>query len=161
MLGICAELISEYAKEKIWEENQTILSNQVYLFAKQYVGITRVQGKVDVVIMDSPIMLSLLYNKDMKIADGFNLLVAECYNKFDNMNYWVTKRKGVKYDMKGRQQNEKEADEIACSLGEILQQYKIKCQVITATEKDLDGIVEAVLRRYKLNESEQKRYEAK
>ena len=132
-----------------------------YVFAKQYVGITRVQDKVDVVIMDSPIMLSLLYNKDAEIADGFNLLVAECYNKYDNMDYLITKREDIKYDMKGRQQNEKEADEVACSLLEMLQKYRIKCQVITAIEKDLDGIVEAVVRRYKLNECKQKRHKAK
>ena len=31
------------------------------MFAKQYVGITRVEGKVDVVVMDSPMLLSIFY----------------------------------------------------------------------------------------------------
>lgn len=151
MYGISVELVNEYAKEKIWEENNIILSNQVYLFAKQYVGITRVQGKVDVVVMDSPMMLSVFYNKDTEIADSFEHLIVDCYHKFDNMDYWVSKTKDIRYDSVGRQQDEKEADEIGRSLIDILNKYKIDYQRITVIKKDLDRVVKDIIRRCDLN----------
>jgi len=41
--GINAELITEAAKEKVWEGNTAALSNQAYIFGEQYYRITRCQ----------------------------------------------------------------------------------------------------------------------
>ena len=50
MAGINAELVTEFAKDKVWEESKAVFQNQAYIFGKQYFRISRVQGKVDVVI---------------------------------------------------------------------------------------------------------------
>ena len=62
--NINAELVTEYAKDKVWEESVEVFKNQAYIFGKQYFRISRVDGKVDVVVTDSPILLSAYYNND-------------------------------------------------------------------------------------------------
>ena len=51
MLGVDAELVTEYAKDKVWENNTIALSNQTYVFGKQHFRISRCEDKVDVIIV--------------------------------------------------------------------------------------------------------------
>ena len=50
MAGVNAELVTEFAKDKTWENNQKALANQVYVFGKQLYRITRCQDDVDVIV---------------------------------------------------------------------------------------------------------------
>ena len=50
MAGVNAELVTEFAKDKVWEENKAVFKNQAYIFGKQYFKISRCADKVDVVI---------------------------------------------------------------------------------------------------------------
>lgn len=59
MKGINAELVTEYAKDKVWEEDKAVFDNQVYIFGKQLFRLTRLEGKVDVVITDRSIYYRL------------------------------------------------------------------------------------------------------
>lgn len=35
MAGINAELVTEFAKDKVWEESKAVFENQAYIFGKQ------------------------------------------------------------------------------------------------------------------------------
>ena len=63
MAGVSCELVPEYAKDKVWENNEEIFNpmNQVYIFGKQFYRISRLIGQVKYVITDSPILLSNVY----------------------------------------------------------------------------------------------------
>ena len=41
MHGINAELVTEFAKDKVWEESKAVFNNQAYIFGKQYFKISR------------------------------------------------------------------------------------------------------------------------
>ena len=41
MKGINAELITEFAKDKVWENNEDVFKNQAYLFGKQSFKMSR------------------------------------------------------------------------------------------------------------------------
>lgn len=134
MRGINCELVNEYAKQKVWEENDTILSNQVYLFAKQYVGLTKLDGKVELAIMDSPLLLSLLYQNNLKIKDSFNKMVLDCCSEFDNINYLICKNGD--YTQQGRYQSYEKAMELSLEMKKILDYNEVPYRVI----KQYDGL---------------------
>lgn len=100
MMGVNCELVTEFAKDKVWEKNNEALSNQIYIFAKQYYRITRCAEKVDVVITDSPLFLSPFYNKDPDIDEPLKQLVFNITAKYDNLNYFIHRVK--KYNPVGR-----------------------------------------------------------
>lgn len=112
MQGVNCELVTEYAKDKIWEEDTIALNNQAYVFGHQLFRLTKLEGKVDVAITDSPLLLSLIYNNDKKrLGEAFNDVVKNCFNSFDNINFFIHRVKP--YDPKGRLQTEKESDELS------------------------------------------------
>lgn len=153
MQGINCELITEYAKQKVWENNNNILSNQVYLFAKQYVGLTRLNSKVELAIMDSPLLLSLLYQSNLKIKDSFGKLVLDCYSEFENINYLICSNDYEKYSQQGRCQSKEKAKELGNSMKNILDEIGISYQTITqysdinSIDKQIDMICRSLLCR--------------
>ena len=80
MKGINAELITEFVKDKVWEENKEVFKNQAYIFGKQSFKISRCKDKVDVLITDSPLPLSIFYNKDEVLGEDFNKVVMNVFN---------------------------------------------------------------------------------
>ena len=61
--GYDVELVSEYAKELVWEQRDETFKNELYLFAKQQHRMFRLNGKVKYIITDRPLILSVFYNK--------------------------------------------------------------------------------------------------
>ena len=61
MAGIDAEYVTEFAKDKVWENNIEAFKCQFYITGKQSFRISRCFGKVDVIITDSPIVLGKIY----------------------------------------------------------------------------------------------------
>lgn len=105
---IDVELVTEYAKELVWEERFKALENQFYIFGKQLERIRRLTGNVDVVITDSPIVLSPIYKLE-HLSEHFDLAVLEEFKRFNNVNYFIERRK--RYIPKGRMQTEDQAKE--------------------------------------------------
>lgn len=123
LAGINAELITEFAKDKVWEDNQAALSNQLYIFGKQNYKISRCEKKVDVIITDSPLLNSILYNKDKVLGEEFNALVAKVFKSYSNMTYLINRTKP--YNPAGRLQTESQADALKSSILSILTRYDI------------------------------------
>jgi hypothetical protein len=99
-----AELVTEFAKDLTWQESMKVLDNQMYVFAKQYHRLWRLKDKVDIIVTDSPIILSLVYGNT---SATFKQLVREEFQKFNNINIFLQRVK--EYNPKGRAQTEEEA----------------------------------------------------
>lgn len=134
MHGINCELVTEYAKDKTWEHNMEALSNQAYVFGKQFYRISRCANQVDVIITDSPILLSVIYNNDPILGETFNKMVLDVFNSYDNLNYLLTRTKP--YNPIGRNQTEEESDDIGNEIGDLLRNNSI--HFVHATG-DIDG----------------------
>ena len=147
--GITAELASEFAKDKVWEENNMALSAQDYIFACQHYKLRMLKDKVDVIITDCPLPISLFYTKDdPTLGEPFANLVRRAFGCYDNINFFLYRVKP--YVAVGQLQTEEESDEIALQLFQFLNQnhisfsmapgsmegfYMIAAQVIKLLEK--------------------------
>lgn len=107
--GRNVELVTEYAKDLTWEGRHSTLSNQVYVFGKQLHRMERLRGKVEAVITDSPLILSLIY-KPNDYPLSFDQLVLDMNDRFENVNFFVERCKA--YNPAGRNQTESEAKQI-------------------------------------------------
>ena len=144
MLNINCELVTEFAKDKVWENNNTALANQLYVFAKQYYRVDCCADKVDVIITDSPLALSPMYNKDPDIHEPLKQLALKIANKYSNLNYFIRRIK--KYNPVGRLQTEAESDEIAIKLRDAMDANGIKYTAIDGDLMSADIIVNDIMR---------------
>lgn len=142
MAGVDCEMALEYAKDRVWEEAFATMDDQIYVFGKQYHGIRRLNGKVQVIITDSPILLSIYYSK--MDSEYFNDFVVEQFNKFDNMTY-VIERNTV-YNQNGRVHTEEQSKEIDKILVNILEYNNIKYKTVKNTDA-VDIITRDILER--------------
>ena len=144
MRGVNAELVTEFAKDKVWEESKAVFNNQAYIFGKQYFRISRCADKVDVVITDSPLLLSLVYNNDPVLGEEFNEVVRKVMNSYDCRNFYLVRTKD--YNPVGRFQTESESDAIADEIQALLEKEKIN-YLISAGDKDgYDWIVAQIMK---------------
>ena len=143
MLGVNAELVTEFAKDKVWEESKAVFNNQAYIFGKQYFKISRCADKVDVVVTDSPLLLSLIYNNDPVLGEEFNNLVRKVFNSYNSRNYYLKRTK--EYNPVGRFQNEAESDQIGDKILNLLNDEGIYFVSTTGDTAGYDSIVEDIL----------------
>jgi len=114
--GYKVELITEYAKEKVYDGHFGTLSDQIYIFGKQQRRAKRLVGQVEYAITDSPLLLSTLYNKDL--SSSFDTLVKEEFDTYNNLNFFINRVKP--YVNVGREQTRDEAVELDTSLKGLL-----------------------------------------
>ena len=152
MRGINAELVTEFAKDKVWEESKAVFQNQAYIFGKQYFRISRVQDKVDVVITDSPILLSPFYANDPVLGEEFDRLVTKVSESYDSMNVFINRTKP--YNGAGRFQTEAESDALSRNLHEFLINHSVACRHYTGDIKGYDVLVADILSRLNSKKTE-------
>ena len=152
MAGINAELITEFAKDKVWEESKEVFNNQAYVFGKQYFRISRCAKKVDVIVTDSPLLLSIIYNKDPVLGEDFNKVVKNVYHSFNNRNFFLNRVKS--YNPIGRFQTEEQSNEISTSIFNLLKSNNIKFDVEEGNFDGYDNIVNQILKEFFKEENE-------
>ena len=141
--GINAEYVSEFAKDKVYENNGEVFKHQEYLFGKQSFKMGRVKNKVQVMVVDSPLILCAVYNTDKVLGEDFNKTVLNVFNSYNNRNYLLTRYHS--YENEGRFQKEDEAKEVRKEIIDKLNQYNIKYEEIASTESNCEYIVEEVM----------------
>ena len=146
MLGVDAELVTEFAKDKVWENNTEVLNNQTYMFGKQHFRISRCVDKVDVIVTDSPLLLSAIYNKSELLGEEFNDLVAKIFKSYNSVNYFINRSKP--YNPNGRLQTESESDKIADEIKALLKKYDVEYTDINGDTTGYNQVVIDVLREF-------------
>lgn len=145
--GINAELVTEFAKDKVWENNPEVFKDQLYIFGKQHFKINRVYGKVDVIISDSPLLLSIIYNQDRSLGESFNQVVYNVFNSFNNLNYIINRIK--EYNPIGRFQTEEQSNDKHNEILKMLCNYKINYKTYNGCKSNYDFIVYDILNKLK------------
>lgn len=138
IFGMNVELVTEYAKDMTWENRHNILSDQLYILAKQNRKLERLRDKVDYVVTDSPVILGLNYTPE-NYYPHFESLVFDVWNTYDNHNYYLTNNGDLTYNEAGRNQNKTQAKELDEKIYKFLVNNGVpfKSQLIDAKDKNL------------------------
>ena len=129
--GMSVELTYEFPKILAWDENMSAIKDQFYITANQHRNISRLYGKVEYIIIDSPILFGMVYKNRYGenypqglYGDSFDNFLLDLFNQYENINI-LLKRKKDSFDDNGRFQDLGESLEIDSLLKTILVDNKI------------------------------------
>ena len=150
------ELVTEFAKDAVYEQREKTLDNQFYVTAKQHHRIWRIikywkeNGINDgVIVTDSPFILGLIYLKtNDEVSKKFKDFVIAEYNQTNNVNVFI--RRVKEYDKIGRLQTENEAKEIDNKIKNFLKENNLLFIEIDGDENATKKLLEIENKR-KLN----------
>jgi len=132
--GCNVEMVTEYAKDMTWENRHNVLSDQLYLLAKQNRRIHRLEGKVDYVVTDSPIIMGVVYT-DPKYYPSFFKMIGEIFHSYNNCNFFL--HRPETYSEVGRNQTLTDAKILDTKIIKLLEEYEINYKEINVTDKNL------------------------
>lgn len=140
--GVNCEMALEYAKDKVWEGSLDVLEDQVYVFGKQQHRMSRLRGKVGVIVTDSPLFMSIHY--DATKNEMLRGLVLGEMDRYRNLNYLLHRTKP--YNPAGRTQTEEQARAMDAEMAAGLTRNGIPYDDLDAVEGDAaDWIVKDVM----------------
>jgi hypothetical protein len=141
VMGYNVELATEYAKDMVWEGRDNVLSDQLYILAKQNRKLVRLKDQVDWVIMDSPILLGLSY-VPVDYYKNFEALVLEMWHGYDNLSVLI--ERSFEYQPIGRLGDVANAHRIDQDLKIFLDKNSIEYQTIGVDQFNED-VVDSIL----------------
>jgi nicotinamide riboside kinase len=140
-MGVNCEFTGEFAKDKTWENSLDVLDNQIMVFGEQHHRLWRLSKKVDIIVCDSPLLLTAIYDKNK--SSELKGLVMEEYDKYHNINFFVVRKK--KYNPFGRAQTEEESLHKDREILEMLNADKIPYQTVDGVEEKVAEVTYKVL----------------
>lgn len=135
------ELVTEYAKDKVWENSLSLLKNQIYVFGKQHHRIWRLLDNVDVIITDSPLLLSSIYTNDYTLKE----LIIQEHLRMNNLEIFLTREN--KFNPKGRIHNYAQSLQKDVEMKELLDSRFIQYTTFPSNKKSIQGIVELIKKK--------------
>jgi hypothetical protein len=127
-LGYSVENTQEFPKVLAWDGNSEAIRDQFFVTANQHRNISRLYGKVDYIIVDSPIILGLVYKKiyDSFVTypsdfydESYDNFIINLFKKYKSINIYLNRLRGG-YDNIGRYQTYEESLTIDKKIEELL-----------------------------------------
>lgn len=144
--GYLVEMATEYVKDMVWQESMNVLKNQIYLFGKQHHRIWRLNGKVDIIFTDSPVIQGLAYSN---MSSTFKKLCKEEHDKTWSLN--ILLERVHRFETEGRNHSEKEAVSIDYKIAKIVNKYCEDVLVYSNKKDDYLNLVTTIKNVYELN----------
>jgi len=141
----------EFPKLLAWDDNHSAIQDQLYVLANQHRGIVKSYGKVDYIVLDSPILLSLTYRNYYKgteypsslYGESFDKMVLDTFNQYDNINIVLDRADGV-HNNDERYQNLEESKELDIVIENSLMENNIPFHKIKVNDNTVDNIMKLV-----------------
>jgi adenylate kinase family enzyme len=141
----------EFPKLLAWDNNGEAVKDQLYVLANQHRGITKSWGKVDYIILDSPIFLSLIYKNyydgndsypQKLYGNSFDSMVLDIFNQYDNINILLERNNDGEHNEKERYQTLDMSKNLDLVIEEKLNYYNIPYHKIKVGDNTLNDILE-------------------
>lgn len=150
--GYNAEYVQEYAKELVYEKDMEMLDgspeHQYEILKEQTRRMDRLYDQVDFIVTDSPVMLNIIYNKQLNAE--YESLVNELQGEYINYSFFM-ERDASNFEEEGRIHNLTESIEKDNEIKDMLQKNEIKYK--TYNHENVNEIVNDAIDFYeKINE---------
>ena len=135
--GFSCELVQEFAKEMVYADNEKLRNDQLIVMAEQYRRTFVLQGKIDYIITDSPIILSIVYNQltpNPYPKTSFDPICQNSFNRFENINILLLHQPNRAYEQRGRVQDFAQSLQIQKQIVNIVKDYQMKCVLNPSVE---------------------------
>ena len=144
MADINAELVTEFAKDLVWQNDLTALKNQLYVLGNQSLRLSRCIDKVDVVVTDSPLLMNCTYcPPEEPYHDDLGRVVFKDWCKYNNQNFFIKRVKP--YKKVGRLQSEEGAKIKDAEIVKCLDDFEEPFEYIPGDKDGYDYIVRKIL----------------
>ena len=140
-MDINCELSSEFAKDLTWEKRHKTIEDQIYIFGKQYHKIHRLLGEVDVIVTDSPLLLTIIYDSEKR--EFLKQLVMDEHKMMWTYNVFLNRTK--KYNPKGRNQTETQSKQLDTDILDLLDECGECYETFNGNSEGKDDIVKKIL----------------
>lgn len=147
MRGLRAEYVPEIAKNLVWTKQFDLLNNQHYVTMRQYELLEAINGKVDFILTDGPLLHGIYYNRHNK--DNYcditkvEKMILSKISSFENIFLHVSK--GVfPYEHAGRLETEEESRSIGLELLKIMDTLKLPYKKIVSGREAIKDILDYV-----------------
>jgi hypothetical protein len=130
--SMSVELVTETAKDLVWDDIDPGEAGQDYLFGMQNRRIHRLRNKVDYVITDSPILIPVIY-RPIDYPRSFDTFALDMFDTYTNINFLLTRDLDNHFETKGRVHNKAESLLIQNRIINFLEFHRIKFNKIDLT----------------------------
>lgn len=146
-MHLSCELVQEYAKILVWQERYEELNCQWQVSREQYNMLKAIDGKVEYICTDSPLLLGLVYNRTYKTnvsnVEKTEAMILKNMSQFNNV-YIFLERGDFPFEMIGRVHTEDESHEIDRALKVLLDDLGIEYLTIKSHKNSIPEIVKYV-----------------
>lgn len=148
--GYEVELVTEYAKDLVYENRLNILEQQEYILAKQNHKLHKLRNKVEYAITDSPLLLSTIYcDQSWAPAYTFEQFVYELYATYDNTHFFL--ERPISFQSSGRLHDLEQSKMIDNRVIDMLTHYKRKTGIgytsIPTNENTVDTLFQLITQK--------------
>lgn len=125
--GYKVELVTEYAKDLVYQKSFHKMKDQGYLFSKQHHRIWQSKDDVDYIITDAPLINNVVYvsqNDPIYSTKVLKKYIVDIFNHYDNINFFLQRDEST-YQTYGRTQDLDGAKQIDKQLLEMFKEFNI------------------------------------
>lgn len=142
--GVEASQPEEHAKLAIWANQPWLLDEQVVLLGRTWETIHALSDKVDVIIVDSPILLCSVYARDREPA-AFHSYVAHLHRRTDRLNLLLERDTRMGYSTNGRRETAHEALVVDQRIMDALDTHGERFIETGRSDTDVEALVDLVV----------------
>jgi hypothetical protein len=140
----------EFPKRLAWDNNIPAISDQLYVFANQHRGIAECYGKVDYIVIDSPILFSTIYHRYYTkgypaemYGKVFHDMVIDLHRRYGSINILLERGVTIHNDDE-RFQNYKQSVEIDTLCKNVLDETRTPYHTVKVGDDSVKDIMKII-----------------
>jgi hypothetical protein len=140
----------EFPKRLAWDNNIPAISDQLYVFANQHRGIAECYGKVDYIVIDSPILFSTIYHRYYTkgypaemYGKVFHDMVIDLHRRYGSINILLERGVTIHNDDE-RFQNYKQSVEIDTLCKNVLDETRTPYHTVKVGDNSVKDIMKII-----------------